>query len=43
MRATDKPGAGEEEREDPPGQPVVQVVDQPGLAGGRQRFLLERW
>src|SRR5664279_745555 len=30
------PGGGEEHREQPPGQAVVEVVDQPGLAGRGQ-------
>ena len=35
--ADGEPGVGEEDREQPPGEAVVEVVDQPGLRARRQR------
>ena len=35
-------GVGEEDREQPPGEAVVEVVDEPGLRRRRQRLLPER-
>ena len=37
MRSDGEPGVGEVEGEQPPGQAVVEVVDQPGLGARRQR------
>ena len=34
-------GAGEQHREQPPGEPVVEVVDQPGLAGRGQGWFVK--
>ena len=36
-----KAAAGEQQRQQAPGEPVVEVVDQPGLAAGRQGGLGE--